>query len=90
MDLVPVTPSGGGMRTITISPTTRALMKIETTPVARRYATAEVRMAGKVEFDETRLSHITAWVSGRLDRLFVDYTGIQVQPDDHLPGFHLQ
>ena len=41
-------------------------------------------MVGKVEFDETRLSHITAWVSGRLDRLYVDYTGIQVKKGDHL------
>ena len=59
-------------------------MKISTTPVERRYVTAEVRMVGKVEYDETKLSHITAWVSGRLDRLYVDYAGIQVKKGDHL------
>ena len=79
MDLVPVTKSAGGVRTISISPAARKLMKIDTTPVQRRYVTAEVRMVGKVEFDETRLSHITARVSGRLDRLYVDYTGIEVK-----------
>ncbi len=84
MDLVPVTASSGGMRTISISPTARKLMNIETTPVQRRYVTAEVRMVGKVEYDETRLSHITAWVSGRLDRLYVDYAGIEVKKGDHL------
>ncbi len=84
MALVPVTTSAGGMRTITISPTARKLMNIETTPVERRYVTADVRMVGKVEYDETRLSHITAWVSGRLDRLYVDYTGIEVKKGDHL------
>jgi Cu(I)/Ag(I) efflux system membrane fusion protein len=85
MDLVPVASSTeGGMRTITISPTARKLMRIETTPVQRRYVTAEVRLYGKVEYDETRLSHITAWVSGRLDRLYVDYTGIEVKQGDHL------
>ena len=84
MELVPVQASAGGMRTITISPTARKLMNIQTTPVERRYVTAELRMVGKVEFDETRLSHITAWVSGRLDRLYVDYTGIEVRKGDHL------
>ena len=84
MDLVPVKASAGGMRTITISPTARKLMNVQTTPVERRYVTAEVRMVGKVEYDETRVSHITAWVSGRLDRLYVDYTGIEVKEGDHL------
>ncbi len=41
-------------------------------------------MVGKIEYDETRLSHITAWVSGRLDRLYVDYEGIEVRKGDHL------
>jgi Cu(I)/Ag(I) efflux system membrane fusion protein len=85
MKLVPVTKTaGGGMRTINISPAARELMKIQTSPVERRYVAAEVRMVGKVEYDETKLSHITAWVSGRLDRLFVDYTGVQVKPGDHM------
>ncbi len=85
MKLVPVTKSaGGGMRTVNISPAARELMKIQTSPVERRYVAAQVRMVGKVEYDETKLSHITAWVSGRLDRLFVDYTGVQVKPGDHM------
>ena len=78
MELVPVKPSSGGMRTLTIKPSVKELMKVETIPVERKYVTADVRMVGKVEYDETRLAHITAWVSGRLDRLYVDYTGVQV------------
>ena len=84
MDLVPVKQSEGGPRTITISPDARKLMRIQTTPVERRYVTAEVRMVGKIEYDETRLAHITAWVSGRLDRLYVDYEGVSVSKGDHL------
>jgi len=30
------------------------------------------------------LGHITAWVPGRIDRLFVDYTGISVRKGDHM------
>ena len=84
MKLVAVKSSSGGMRTITISPTARKLMKIQTSSVDRRYVTADIRMVGKVEYDETRVAHITAWVSGRLDRLFVDYPGIEVKKGHHL------
>jgi len=84
MELIPVKPSAGGLRTLTIKPSVKELMKVETMPVERKYVTAKIRMVGKVEFDETRLAHITAWVSGRLDRLYVDYTGVQVKKGDHM------
>jgi Cu(I)/Ag(I) efflux system membrane fusion protein len=41
-------------------------------------------MVGKVQYDETRVGNITAWVAGRLDRLYVDYTGISVAKGDHM------
>jgi len=75
---------GGGLRRLTVSPEAEALMDIQTTPVERRLVAAEVRMVGKVEYDETKLAYITAWVPGRIDRLYVDYTGIEVKKDDHL------
>lgn len=71
-------------RQLTISPAQRALMKIETVPVERRFPTAELRLVGKVTYDETRLSYITAWVPGRIDDLLVDYTGVTVQKGDHM------
>lgn len=73
-----------GEREISISPYAAKLMELETTEVTRRIANAEVRMVGKVDYDETRLSYISAWVPGRIDRLFVDYTGIPVKKGDHL------
>ncbi len=84
MDLIPVTVTSGGIRTLTISPESRALMDIQTAPVERKYVTAKISAVGKVEYDETRLGHITAWVPGRLDRLYVDYTGIKVKKGDHM------
>jgi len=35
----------------------------------------ETRMAGKVDYDETRVRNITAWTGGRVDKMYVDYTG---------------
>ena len=84
MDLVPVKKSVSGVRTISISPDVKKLMNVQTVPVAHRYVTADVRMVGKIEYDQTRLAHITAWVSGRLDRLFVEFEGVEVKNGDHM------
>jgi Cu(I)/Ag(I) efflux system membrane fusion protein len=74
----------GGLRRLTVSEAAAALMDIETAPVERKLVTAIVRMVGKIDYDETRFSYITAWMPGRLDRLFVDYTGIPVRKGDHM------
>ena len=90
MDLIPVyadaEEDAGGMGPSEFKTTDEmaALMDIQVTPVERKAATAEIRLAGKVDFDETRLRHITSRVAGRLDRLFVNFTGVPVKKGDHL------
>lgn len=87
MDLIPLVADDddeGGLRELSVSENSAKLMKIETAPVERRFVMADVRMVGKIDYDETRVSYITAWVPGRLDRLFVDYTGVPVKKGDHM------
>jgi len=88
MDLVPVESEGvigsAGERELVVSEAAAKLMDIQTAPVERKFVTAEVRMVGKIDFDETRVKYITAWVPGRIDRLYVDYTGIPVSKGDHM------
>ena len=87
MDLIPLEShedETGGARELSVGEHAAALMELATAPVERRFVEAEVRMVGKVAYDETRLAYITAWVPGRLERLFVDYTGIAVNQGDHL------
>jgi Cu(I)/Ag(I) efflux system membrane fusion protein len=88
MPLIPVYKESGNdlanPRQFTTSESAKALMNIETAPVERRFAAAEIRMVGKVDYDETRVEYITAWVPGRLDRLYVDYTGVPVKKGDHM------
>ena len=86
MDLIPVAGRAGdvGERQISFSEAAIKLMEIETTPVERKFVTAEVRMVGKIDYDETRVKHITAWVPGRIDRLYVDFTGTWVSKGDHM------
>ena len=71
-------------RTLTLSSTAQKLAEITTATISRQFVSAEIRMVGKVDYDETRLGYITAWVPGRLERLYVDYTGIPVNEGDHM------
>lgn len=87
MALIPVgtdTASQLGPREVSLTPEAAALINVETLPVQRRFLERPVRMVGRIVLDETRLSNITAYIPGRLDRLFVDYTGISVRKGDHL------
>ncbi|MHC4158726.1 MAG: efflux RND transporter periplasmic adaptor subunit [Planctomycetota bacterium] len=88
MKLIPlrkgVSGEMSGMREFTTSEYAKALMDIETATVERKFVTSIIRMVGKVEYDETRVQYITAWVPGRLDRLYVDYTGVPVKKGDHM------
>lgn len=87
MDLIPVAKGSddeGGIRQITLSENARKLAEVEVAAVERNLVTNEIRLVGKIEYDETRLSYITAWIPGRIDRLFVNYTGISVRRGDHL------
>ena len=88
MDLVPV-PTHKKSATqsaaqLSLTAQQRDLMRIQTVPVTRRFPTAELRLIGKVGYDETRLAYISSWVSGRIEDLFVDFTGVRVREGDHM------
>ncbi len=86
MDLIPMDTGidDAGSRELKLSTGAIELAEIATTIVGRGLARSEVLLSGKVEYDETRIKTITSWVSGRLERLYVDYTGITVKNGDHL------
>jgi Cu(I)/Ag(I) efflux system membrane fusion protein len=89
MDLVPKVPGDDpGPNRIKLTAEAAELARIETQPVRRSFATMPVRMVGKIDFDETRVRSVAARVAGRLDRLYVDYTGIAVQEKDHLVSLY--
>ncbi|MDA1043797.1 MAG: efflux RND transporter periplasmic adaptor subunit, partial [Verrucomicrobia bacterium] len=88
MDLIPVMASDEGeslgLRELKLSASAQELAEIETALVERRFVTKEVYLVGKIDYDEARLATLSAWVPGRLDRLFVDYTGVEVKKGDHM------
>jgi len=85
MDLIRLEDGGdGGLREVTVTPEAAALLDLRVAPVVRAPAEAEVRLFGRIDYDERRISTITSRVGGRLDRLFVDFTGALVRRGDHL------
>jgi len=60
------------------------MARVETVPIERRRLDHEVRSVGRVEYNETSLATITARVDGYAERLFVNFTGVEVRAGDHL------
>lgn len=60
------------------------LADIRTVKVTRQNKVKAVHLQGRIEYDETRIRQISAWLAGRIERKYVDYTGIMVQAGEHL------
>lgn len=85
MELVPATSAGGGgKRYVEIDPAARRIAKIQTAKVSARQLARTVRAIGEIRYDEGSLKTISAYVDGRIERLYADYTGVVVRKDDHL------
>ncbi len=86
MDLIPVYKSQGGEEAtgLILSPRAQALAEVETTPVEPRQLDVTVPMVGKIDYDETRMKEVAAWVPGRIDELYVNFTGVSVKRGDKL------
>ena len=74
----------GGEPMLELSEHARAMASVETAPIERRKLSREIRAVGKVQYNESALSTITARVDGYIERLFIDYTGVEVKAGDHL------
>ncbi len=86
MDLIPLERTGGGLKPNQLSMSEDAvkLANIETVAISYGKAEMDIQLSGKVVYDESRIGNITAWVPGRVERMFVDYTGITVNKGDHM------
>ncbi|MGJ8724610.1 MAG: efflux RND transporter periplasmic adaptor subunit [Roseibacillus sp.] len=79
MDLIPVSASGaGGLRELSLSNSAVANMGLRVAPVVRQPLEKSLSLLGKVMADESSLTTTTARFGGRLDKLYIDYTGATV------------
>lgn len=65
----------GTLARVQLSPQRLALGRIATSEVGFRPLAQEIRVAGTIEADETRVTRVAARTAGRIERLHVDYTG---------------
>lgn len=89
MDLIPLTQGKGNREShdpmvYTMSPEAAALANVQTTPAVFEEPETEVFLTGKIAVDEQNLGTITAHYGGRIENLFVDYTGQRVRKGDKL------
>lgn len=87
MDLIPVSEDEGGEgseRRVVLTEAAVKLAQLDTARVGRFFPTTEVRLYGKVTYDQTLVARITSYFAGRLDKLFIDFVGAPVRKGDHL------
>jgi Cu(I)/Ag(I) efflux system membrane fusion protein len=87
MELVPASSAGGASIdefAVHVEPAQRRLANIQTAEVKSDTLMATLRTIGAIAIDESRQATIAAYVDGRLERLFADYTGVQISKGDHL------
>ena len=88
MDLVPVYEEEGEEKqpasVIRIDPVTMQDMGVRLARVERKPLVKTIRTYGDITYDETRVKVVSAWVGGRIDKLYVDFTGIHVKKGDPL------
>ncbi|MNS82365.1 Cation efflux system protein CusB precursor [compost metagenome] len=67
-----------GVQAVTLSPRQRVLANIKTAPVERQALSRSIETTGKIAYDETKLSSLSAWIDGRIDYLAVKTTGAPI------------
>ena len=90
MDLIPLKEDAdsSGPAMLKLSEAARQLAEVKTSVILSEPATRTLRLPATVQLDETRIRHVTAWVGGRIEKLYVNYTGIPVQLNDHMAEFY--
>lgn len=64
---------------VQFSPRQVRLAGIKTAAATYRTLTKEIYTVGRMTYDERKLAYGTAWIAGRVDKLFVNFTGVDVE-----------
>ncbi len=92
MDLIPVASSRfshiADVSGYSMTPGAATRARIATSTITRGNPEVSVQLFGKIAYDETRTRTVAARFPARIERLFVDYTGIRVKEGDHLAALY--
>lgn len=64
-----------GLVDVAISPTQRVLANVSTSVAEIRTLEKKITTVGRFDVDEQRLVRVAAWIGGRVEKLYVDFTG---------------
>jgi multidrug efflux pump subunit AcrA (membrane-fusion protein) len=78
------TEGGGEIGLVEISPTIVQTIGVASERAQRRKLVKTVRTTGRAAFDEKKVKEISAWVPGRIENLYVDFTGDFVKKGEPL------
>lgn len=87
MDLIPVSTSSSSSSNpmaYEMTPEAVAMAQIHTTKIAGVNASGELFLTGKIQPDERENASVTAKYPGRIERLFVSFTGEEVKAGQRL------
>jgi len=85
MPLIPAVAGGSGdAPRLELSEHARAMASVETVAVEKRPLARELGAVGRIEYNETSLATITPRFDGYAERLFVNFTGVEIRAGDHL------
>ncbi|NQT79093.1 MAG: efflux RND transporter periplasmic adaptor subunit [Candidatus Aminicenantes bacterium] len=71
-------------RQIKLSPRAQALARVKTEAIQFLPLYKEISTVGEIDYDERKMAFVAAWIPGRIDRLFVDFTGVRVRKGEPL------
>ena len=69
----------GSLAAVSLSPEQRVTANVRTLRVTPATHTSELVTTGRVTFDERRLAQVTSYSAGRIERLYVNFTGDTVR-----------
>ena len=77
MDLIPLIENGAVVnpQSIVMSESAMEIANVQTSTVTRQLPVKEIRLNGKIQPDERLIQTLPAHIPGRIDRLFVNFTG---------------
>ena len=80
MDLIPIYEGSG----LELTEQQKALIPVRTEPVVFREVEREIRTVGVLDYNETRMAYASTRISGWIENLHIDFTGIKVRKGDEL------
>lgn len=91
MDLIPASQASSGSSNPLVFEMTKeavALSQISTTKVGGKEQSGELRLTGKIQADEREIASVTSKFPGRIEKLFVTFTGEQVKVGQKLASIY--